>query len=405
VSNWTASEVAKQNWFADRQLDTISIHETQAGSVVKKNVPLGQIPIYVCGITPYDSAHLGHAFTYAFFDVVVRFLRQSGREVKYVQNVTDVDDPLFERARRDELNWSDIAKEQTSKFVNDMKLININPPNEFVLVSSEIETVKNSINNLNKIKSIYQIESDWYFDSSGYENFMSPNTDLSQLNEIFAQRGGDPQRKGKRNSLDPVVWKQSLADEPSWQCDIGSGRPGWHIECVAIIHKFLSLPLFIQGGGKDLIFPHHTMCAHQIHKLTKKSLAENYLHVGMVGYQGEKMSKSLGNLVFISDLVKQGFQASAVKVLLLDRPWHEDWEYTLEAMATTQLRVERWQTVLPKVRVTKEIVDVFYQELQNNFNFMNIFAALDQLSPNKDALPGDGESVADLISDVLGVSI
>jgi len=381
------------------------MYETQAGGVVTRDVPDGQIPIYVCGITPYDSAHLGHAFTYSFFDVVVRFLRQTGKDIKYVQNITDVDDPLFERARRDKLNWSDIAKEQTAKFVNDMKVININPPDEFVMVSEEIETVKKSINDLNLLKSIYQIDTDWYFDSSGYEYFMSPTNHKSQLNELFAQRGGDPDRVGKRNSLDPVVWKKSLNDEPSWQCDIGSGRPGWHIECVAIIHKFLTLPLFIQGGGKDLIFPHHTMCAHQVHKLTNKSLADNYLHVGMVGFQGEKMSKSLGNLVFISELIERGFHASAIKLILLDRLWHEDWEYQPETIANAQLRIANWQTVLPKVRVSKEILDLFYQELINNFNFMNIFKALDQLSPDEGNYPAEGESVADLISDLLGVSI
>jgi len=405
VISWKSPRSFKADWFAESELLEISLYETRTDSIAPRSLPAGTLAIYVCGITPYDSAHLGHAFTYTIFDVLVRFLRQSGREVNYVQNITDVDDPLFERARRDNLPWKEIAVQQTKKFVRDMEAISIGPPNHFIAVSDAMQAVQKNIEKLKKTDAIYQIDEDWYFDSSGYSYFLTPSFTQEDLRGIFEQRGGDPNREGKRNALDPVVWKKSLSDEPQWQCEIGAGRPGWHIECVAIINEYLSLPLFVQGGGRDLIFPHHTMCAHQIEKITRKNLAENYLHVGMVGYQGEKMSKSLGNLVFVSDLIDQGYHPGAVRLSLLDRQWHEDWEWSSRDIEQAQLRINQWKNILPKVLVTSEIKRSIFNELSDNLNMKNVFAMLDEMKPDEIEPPAIEESVAALVFDVLGIAL
>ena len=403
--SWKSPRSFKSDWFAESELLELVLYETNSDSIASRSLPTGSLEIYVCGITPYDSAHLGHAFTYTIFDVLVRFLRQSGRQVNYVQNITDVDDPLFDRARRDNLPWKEIAVQQINKFVHDMEVISVGPPNHFIAVSDAMESVQSNIEILKQKDAIYQIEDDWYFDSSGYSYFLTSSFPEKDLRNVFEQRGGDPNREGKRNPLDPVVWKKSLSDEPQWQCEIGAGRPGWHIECVAIINEYLSLPLFVQGGGKDLIFPHHTMCAHQIEKITGKNLAENYLHVGMVEYQGEKMSKSLGNLVFVSELIDQGYHPGAVRLSLLDNQWHEDWEWSPKDIEQAQIRIKKWKNTLPKVLVTSEIKGLIFNDLSDNLNMKNIFVMLDELIPDEIKPPALEESVAALIFDVLGIEL
>jgi L-cysteine:1D-myo-inositol 2-amino-2-deoxy-alpha-D-glucopyranoside ligase len=402
---WRSNEPNRKNWFHGKTLESISLYESQAQKAVEINASKEKFPIYVCGLTPYDSAHLGHAFTYSVFDVLIRFLKQSEKKISYVQNITDVDDPLFERARRDGLDWKEIAESQIKKFVMDMQAISINAPDVFVSVSDEMPIIIESNSRLNDKNLLYQLADDWYYQIEKIDSKLVAGWVNSQLLETFSQRGGDPDRIGKRNPFDAVVWKSSAPDEPAWESTLGLGRPGWHIECVSIIEKYLDLPLFIQGGGKDLIFPHHAICAMQAQSLSGKRLAENYLHAGLVSYQGEKMSKSLGNLVFVSDLMEMNFSAAAIRAHLLSQVWYQDWEWIESDLATFQMRTDNWRHKLSKIQVTDELIDLAFSNLQNNLNAKPIFEYLDNLSVTQNIECDPQQSVSGFMSDVFGIRL
>ncbi|MGA0130449.1 MAG: class I tRNA ligase family protein [Candidatus Nanopelagicales bacterium] len=403
--NWPAGLIYRGDWFSGLTLNEIEVFDSQTQSIESLELDQNPIPIYVCGLTPYDSAHLGHAFTYSIFDVLVRFLRQAGKRVTYVQNITDVDDPLFERARRDNQEWSEIAKNQIDKFIIDMQEIGVNPPDVFTPVSEQMPTIQKAIAKLETNGDLYELADSWYYRVQSTEHSLINSYQQEELIKVFAERGGDPERVGKLNPLDPVVWKPSLPREPNWDSPLGPGRPGWHIECVGIIEKFLDLPLFIQGGGKDLIFPHHTMCAWQTKSLTNKNLARSYLHAGLVSYQGEKMSKSLGNLVFISELLSKGFSHGAIRAQLLSVPWSQDWEWFEADLVLTQKRVQRWGRYLAKVPADSEFITSAYESLKNNLSIEPIFQSLDELESKTNDSVQVQDSVQAFVSDVLGLKL
>jgi L-cysteine:1D-myo-inositol 2-amino-2-deoxy-alpha-D-glucopyranoside ligase len=288
-----------------------------------------KVQIYVCGITPYDSAHLGHAFTYLTFDLVIRALNFIGRETNYVQNITDIDDPLFERARISGINWQSIVDSQMDIYRADMSALKILPPDHFVGVMENMDLIISRIGETISKDLSYQIGTEWYFktDPENLSKLVAsvPNNELVAMAK---ERGCDTDRQGKVNALDPIIWKASKDDEPNWKQDFGTGRPGWHIQCISLANKFAELPLDIQGGGKDLIFPHHSMSEEQNAALGFGELALNYCHVGMVSYQGSKMSKSKGNLVFVHQLIDEGISPMVIRLALMSHHWRSDWEYT-----------------------------------------------------------------------------
>jgi L-cysteine:1D-myo-inositol 2-amino-2-deoxy-alpha-D-glucopyranoside ligase len=288
-----------------------------------------KVQIYVCGITPYDSAHLGHAFTYLTFDLVIRALNFIGRETNYVQNITDIDDPLFERARISGTNWQSIVDSQMDIYRADMSALKILPPDHFVGVMENMDLIISRIGETISKDLSYQIGTEWYFktDPENLSKLVAsvPNNELVAMAK---ERGCDTDRQGKVNALDPIIWKASKDDEPNWKQDFGTGRPGWHIQCISLANKFAELPLDIQGGGKDLIFPHHSMSEEQNAALGFGELALNYCHVGMVSYQGSKMSKSKGNLVFVHQLIDEGISPMVIRLALMSHHWRSDWEYT-----------------------------------------------------------------------------
>jgi L-cysteine:1D-myo-inositol 2-amino-2-deoxy-alpha-D-glucopyranoside ligase len=304
-------------------------------SKLQQNNEIGRngkkVQIYVCGITPYDSAHLGHAFTYLTFDLVIRALNYIGRETNYVQNITDIDDPLFERARISGTNWQSIVDSQMDIYRTDMSALNILPPDHFVGVMENMELIISRIGETISKDLSYQIGTEWYFktDSENLSKLVAsvPN---SELVAMAKGRGCDTDRQGKVNPLDPIIWKASKDDEPNWKEDFGTGRPGWHIQCISLANKYAELPLDIQGGGKDLIFPHHSMSEEQNAALGFGEFALNYCHVGMVSYQGSKMSKSKGNLVFVHQLIDEGISPMVIRLALMSHHWRSDWEYTKE---------------------------------------------------------------------------
>jgi len=321
----------------------LSLFDT-AAQQVRSTAPGAQATLYVCGITPYDATHVGHAATYTAFDLVQRVWLDAGHSVKYVQNITDVDDPLLERAQATGEHWEHLAKRELARFSDDMTELRILPPAEWVSVVESIPHVVRAIEALASKGAVYDLAGDLYFDIAADPRFGGvANLAAPVMAELSSARGGDPERPGKRHPLDALLWRAERPGEPAWPSPFGPGRPGWHVECVAIALDDLGPAFDVQGGGRDLIFPHHEIGASQGHVITGSwPYARLYAHAGMVGYQGEKMSKSLGNLVFVSDLRSQ-HDPMAIRLALLDHHYREDWEWTEAGLAQDHDRVRAWR--------------------------------------------------------------
>ena len=312
-------------------------------------MPSGTASLYVCGITPYDATHLGHANTYLAYDTLVRLWTDGGYDVRYVQNVTDVDDPLLERAAATAVDWRDLAAEQIELFRGDMESLRVIPPTDYVAVTDVIGDVAVAVDRLLEADTAYRVDDDVYFDNAAAASAAwtlgdESGFDRATMLALSAERGGDPGRAGKRDALDPLLWMAERDGDPSWPSVVGAGRPGWHIECSVIAQRFLQTPITVQGGGSDLIFPHHEFSAGHAAALTGKPLAGIYSHAGMVAYEGEKMSKSLGNLVLVSRLVADGVDPRAIRLALLDRHYRADWEWTRGQLTEAQCRLGTWET-------------------------------------------------------------
>jgi len=314
--------------------------------------------IYVCGITPYDATHLGHAATYLTFDVIIRYLKATGSTVKFVQNITDIDDPLLERAERDGVDWKQLANSQIDLFRADMSDLHVIPPDHYIGVVEAMPQVIGAIARLDDQKSTYLVNGDRYFRVYADRHFGErSHLDSDEALRIFAERGGDPQKAGKEHPLDALVWLTSKPEQPTWPSPFGKGRPGWHIECSAIALHYLEpdsdadFSLDIQGGGSDLIFPHHEMSAAQSAVMTGQSFARHYVHAGMIGLNGEKMSKSLGNLVFVSKLISEGVNPMSIRWALLNRHYREDAMWSTSILNQSIAAIDRLQLNLAKMEV------------------------------------------------------
>ena len=311
-----------------------------------KSLPIsGEVQLYVCGITPYDATHMGHAATYVAFDTLHRFWRAIGTEVDYAQNITDIDDPLLERAKLTGRPWQEIATEQTFLFKTDMEALRVIPPQNYIGVVEAMELIEQSVVKLKDSNVAYQVDSDLYFDMTNTDSLGSIcHLSTPEMLDIFAQRGGDPQRAGKRNQFDALLWRGQQGDDPSWPSELGPGRPGWHIECSAIATHFLGPQITVQGGGSDLKFPHHEMSAAHAESLTGAApFAQAFMHAGLVSLDGEKMSKSLGNLVFVSKLRASGTDPMAIRLVLLSHHYRSDWEWLNSELEIANQRLATWR--------------------------------------------------------------
>ncbi|WP_326835900.1 cysteine--1-D-myo-inosityl 2-amino-2-deoxy-alpha-D-glucopyranoside ligase [Amycolatopsis rhabdoformis] len=326
----------------------LRLHDSSSGQI-RPTAPGATARMYVCGITPYDATHLGHAATYLAFDLVNRIWRDNGHEVHYVQNVTDIDDPLLERAERDSDDWVVLAMRETALFREDMEALRVLPPRQFVSVVEAIPEIVEVVAKLVANGSAYRVDDpehpDVYFDHTasgrfGYES----RYDEATMRKFFAERGGDPDRAGKRHPLDALLWRVAREGEPSWESELGAGRPGWHIECSAISVNRLGFGFDLQGGGSDLRFPHHEYsAAHAEAVAGEHPFARHYVHAGMIGLDGEKMSKSRGNLVFVSRLRADGVDPSAIRLALFSGHYREDRPWTDALLAEAQDRLARWR--------------------------------------------------------------
>ena len=335
--------------------------------------------LYVCGITPYDATHMGHAATYVAFDTLIRVWRASGVEVKYTQNITDVDDPLIERAIATGKNWQDIAVQQIALFQSDMIALRVIPPQNYVGVVEAMELIEQSVVSLLADGLAYKVDDDYYYDMSksnmlGEVSHLTPEAMLT----IFAERGGDPNRAGKRNPLDPMLWRARSGNDPYWSSELGEGRPGWHIECSAIATHYLGKQIDVQGGGSDLKFPHHEMSAAHAQSLTGVSpFAKNFMHAGMVALDGEKMSKSLGNLVFVSKLRSAGVDPMAIRLTLLQHHYRSDWEWFADELELATSKLAMWRKALSQTHGATNVVAELIAILQQDLDTPNAIALVD----------------------------
>ncbi|MDA3647592.1 cysteine--1-D-myo-inosityl 2-amino-2-deoxy-alpha-D-glucopyranoside ligase [Saccharopolyspora indica] len=325
----------------------LRLFDTSAGSV-EPTEPGAVARMYVCGITPYDATHLGHAATYLAFDLVHRVWLDNGHQVHYVQNVTDIDDPLLERAERDHEDWVVLAMRETALFREDMEALRVVPPADFVGAVESIPEIVEAVGKLLASGAAYRLDDehpDIYFRhrASGRFGYES-NYDDETMRGFFAERGGDPDRAGKEHPLDALLWRAARDGEPSWESELGPGRPGWHLECSVIALNRLGLGFDVQGGGSDLIFPHHEFSAAHAESLTGEfPFAKHYVHAGMIGLDGEKMSKSKGNLVFVSRLRGDRVDPMAIRLALLDGHYRTDRSWTADALTAGAARLARWR--------------------------------------------------------------
>ena len=341
--------------------------------------------MYVCGITPYDATHLGHAATYLTFDLINRFLRATGAEVDFVQNITDIDDPLLERANRDGVDWKTLAQSQVDLFKGDMTDLHVIPPKNYIGVVEAMPLVVDAVQKLKDAATTYEVGSDIYYRVHSDSEFgQRSHYSNEKMLEIFSQRGGDPQKPGKEDPLDALVWLSQREGEPGWPSPFGAGRPGWHIECCAIALHYLNpepndeYAIDIQGGGSDLIFPHHEMSAAQSRSINGQRFARSYVHAGMVGLDGEKMSKSLGNLVFVSKLVNSGVNPAAIRWALMGHTYSSDLMWSDALIQDSVIDIDRLQLNLARMEVapTDSVIQEIIEALSQNLDTPRAIAAI-----------------------------
>ena len=301
------------------------------------------VTMYTCGITPYDATHLGHAAVYVTYDVLQRRLRDLGHETRCVRNITDVDDSILEKARELGVHYLDLAAAETARFDDDMAALGMLEPWSEPRATSAIADIRGFIGMVLDRGHAYQAGGAVYFDVSTFEDFGSiSGYTREQMLQYAAERGGNVDDPNKRDPLDFVLWQPSLPDEPAWESLWGPGRPGWHIECSALALRELGTTIDLHGGGTDLIFPHHECEAAQSEAATGEPFVRHWMHQAMVRMDGEKMSKSLGNLVFVSELRKQ-WDSMAIRLMLVENHYRDAWEWDETRMPRAAQRLERWR--------------------------------------------------------------
>ncbi|MEQ1872143.1 MAG: cysteine--tRNA ligase [Ilumatobacteraceae bacterium] len=356
--------------------------------------PGEQVSMYTCGITPYDATHLGHASTFIQYDVLQRRLIDKGHTVRCVRNVTDVDDPLFAKARELGVHYLDLAAGEEARFERDMQALNALPVHSSPRASSAIPDIRGFIGMVLERGFAYEAGGNVYFDVSKFPSFGS----LSHYSEdemiAFArQRGGNVEDPHKRQPLDFVLWHPSLSDEPSWDTMWGPGRPGWHIECSALALRELGTTIDLHGGGTDLIFPHHECERAQSEAATGEPFVKHWMHVAMVFMDGSKMSKSLGNLVFV-DKLRTEYDPRAIRLAIIEHHYRKEWEWDNDLMPRNAARLQAW---LNAPHGESGVIDDVRAALDDDLDTPTAIAAID-------AAAKSGHGIHDAAG-VLGVAL
>ncbi len=382
---------------------------------IRPTTPGTTARIYVCGITPYDATHLGHAATYLAFDLVQRMWLDAGHAVHYVQNVTDVDDPLLDRAAATDLSWSALAERETALYREDMTALRVLPPADYLGVVESVQEIAEAVAKLLADDHAYRLDDDIYAmtSSSGHFGYESRYSRAEML-ALFAERGGDPDRPGKRDPLDALLWRGPRDGEPSWDTIVGPGRPGWHIECSVIARNRLGMGFDVQGGGSDLRFPHHEHSAAHAEALTGEwPFARHYVHAGMIGLDGEKMSKSRGNLVFVSKLRGAGVDPMAIRLALLDGHYRADREWTGGRLPLAEKRLASWRraTSAAAGQDGAAVLERVRDRLADDLDTVGAIAAVDRWARLSVEQPGDAADpaapalVAAAVDALLGIKL
>lgn len=357
--------------------------------------PGEEVLMYTCGITPYDATHLGHASTFLMYDIVQRRLIDLGHTVKCVRNVTDVDDPLFAKARELGVHYLDLAAGEEARFNRDMVALNALPVFSTPRASSAITDIRKFIGEVLDRGFAYAAGGSVYFDVTKFPSFGDvSHYSHEQMIEFARQRGGNVDDPHKRNPLDFVLWHPSAEDEPAWETAWGAGRPGWHIECSALALRELGTTIDLHGGGSDLIFPHHECERAQSEAATGETFVKHWMHVAMVFKDGEKMSKSLGNLVFV-DKLRTEWDPRSIRMAIIEHSYRREWEWDDELMPRNHKRLVAW-----KASVGGSASDVLEQVracLDNDLDTPGAVAAMD-------AAAAQGHDVS-AASSLLGVEL
>ena len=394
----------------------LRIYDTATRELVP-TAPGETATMYVCGITPYDATHLGHAATYIAFDIVQRVWRDTGHAVRYVQNVTDVDDPLIERAKAHGDDWESLGRRETALYRVDMANLGVIPPAEFVGAVESIPQIVELIERLKERDAAYSVEgphgTDIYFPISADPRFGEiGHYDTATMLAFSAERGGDPDRPGKKDPLDCLLWQAARPDEPSWDSPFGPGRPGWHIECTAIALNHLGETIDVMGGGSDLVFPHHELGTSEALVVTGQwPFARAYVHTGMVGLHGEKMSKSQGNLVFVSTLRAHGADPAAVRLALLADHYRSDRDWTDEHLAVANDRLAKWRAAVDveSAPTADTLLADVRRQLADDLDTPNALASVDRWAEEARHRGGSDrdapQQVRDLVLALLGVRL
>ena len=396
----------------------VRVFDSASGTAVESVPESGTARMYVCGITPYDATHLGHAATYVAFDLLNRAWRSAGHDVRYVQNVTDVDDPLLERAEATGEDWVQLAERETQLFRTDMEALRVLPPDEYVGAVESIPLILPMIEDLQRAGSVYDVPStevegnDLYFSVGDDPTFGEVSGwNREQMLEVFGDRGGDPDRPGKKDPLDCLLWRAHRPGEPGWDSPFGKGRPGWHVECSAIARHHLDAPrlgaIDVQGGGSDLVFPHHEMSASEAQVVDPDHrFARAHVHAGMVGLDGEKMSKSKGNLVLVSKLRESGVDPMVIRLLLLGHHYRTDWMWDEADLATAQTRLDAWRAAAAQEAQAPAapVVEAVLAALADDLDAPRALQVLDDWAAADDSSEqGAGKPISELVDAALGV--
>jgi L-cysteine:1D-myo-inositol 2-amino-2-deoxy-alpha-D-glucopyranoside ligase len=378
----------------------------------------GKAGMYVCGVTPYDTTHVGHAFTFIVFDLLARYLRATGVELTYVQNVTDIDDDILRKAKEVGMDWQELGKRETAALQRDMRALNAVDADYFVLATDHVPEMVELISALLEQGYAYERNGSVYFSVARDEEF-GKLSDIPRAEMLLVanERGNNPDDPNKEDPLDFLLWQAAAPGEPTWETPWGEGRPGWHIECSAMAMRYLGQTIDIHGGGADLIFPHHECEIAQSEKGTgAEPFSRFWMHAAMVNYQGEKMSKSLGNLVLVRDVL-ESYHGDALRLYLLSNHYRESWTYEDE-------RIDEWARVASDVREAssfpafgvEEVVDVspsrerFFNAMDDDLNSPVAIEALREIAaaileaPEDDDIR-DAQAVLAELSDILGLTL
>ncbi len=369
-----------------------------------KPLKKGEVTLYVCGITPYDTTHLGHAFTYISFDAVVKYLIYKGYKVNYTQNVTDIDDDILRKAKEEKEDWRKLGNFWTEKFLEDLKFLNILIPNHYVKATNSIDEIIEINKDLFKKGMAYENGGNLYYDVSKFKSYGKLSKySKRQMLILLKERGGDPNDPLKKNKLDFILWQKSKKGEPFWESPWGNGRPGWHIECSAMVRRFLGEQIDIHGGGKDLIFPHHESEIAQSESYTEKEpFVGKWMHTAMVMCSGEKMSKSLGNLVMVSKLSKK-YPSNVIRWMLLSNHYRMPWEYDDSLMTIAKKEYSMIEKILEKkgnYSVNPKAVKKFEEFMEDDFQVQKVLRFVLRLSGKE-----ENKETIKMILEILGFKV